>query len=121
VQALSFLAMWAYGQHFRIEKKDKNRMIFDYGVMVDFDQASHASTKDTNLIEGKIQYVGQIQEILQLNFRSFKCVVFKCKWFEGHVNRRIILHDIPSGYYAINSTQYLPQDKDPYVLPQHCS
>lgn len=47
--------------------------------MVDFDQASRASTKDSYLIEGKIQYVGKIQEILQLNFRSFKCVVFKCK------------------------------------------
>ena len=71
--------MWAYGQHFRIEKKDNNIKTFDYGVMVDFDQESHASTKDTNLIEGKIEYVGKIQEILQLNFRSFKCVVFKYK------------------------------------------
>ena len=50
---LSFAAMWAYDQHNIIEKKDKNTMIFDSGVMVDFDQASHASTKDTNLIEEK--------------------------------------------------------------------
>jgi len=35
-------------------------MTFDSGVMVDFDQAIHASTKYTNLIEGKIQYVGKI-------------------------------------------------------------
>lgn len=96
--------MWAYNQHFRIKKKDSNRMTFDYGVMLDFDQASRASTKDTNLIEGKIQYVGKIQEILQLDFRSFKCVLFKCKWFEGFVNRRKMLHDIPSGSYAIDST-----------------
>lgn len=46
--------MWAYGQHLRIEKKDKNRITFDYGVMVDLVQASCASTKDTNLIEEKI-------------------------------------------------------------------
>lgn len=39
-------------------------MTFDYGVRIDFDQASHVSTKDTNLIEGKLQYVEQIQEIL---------------------------------------------------------
>jgi len=118
---LSFLAIWAYSQHFRIEKKDINRMNFDSGVMVDFDQASRASTKHTNLIEGKMQYVGKIQEIIQLNFRSFKCVVFKCKWFERFMNRRLVLHDIPSGYYAINSTRYLPQEKEPLVLPQHCS
>jgi len=39
--------------------------------MVDFDQAICASTKDINLIEGKIQYVRKIQEILQLNFKLF--------------------------------------------------
>ena len=50
--------MWAYGQYFVIEKNDDRRMIFDYGVMVDFDQASHASTKDIYLIERKIKYVG---------------------------------------------------------------
>ena len=31
------------------------------------------------------------------------------------------MHDIPSGYYAIDSTWYLPQEKEPDVLPQHCS
>jgi len=39
--------MWAYGQHFIIEKNDERRMIFYYGVMVDFDQESHASSRDT--------------------------------------------------------------------------
>lgn len=56
-----------------------------------------------------------------MNFRQFKSIVFKCKWFEGYVNRRIILHDIPSGHYANDFTQYLPQEKEPYVLPQHCN
>ena len=56
-----------------------------------------------------------------MNFRSFNCVVFKFKCFKEFVNRRIILHVIPIGYYAIDSTQYLPQEKEPYILPQHCS
>ena len=42
----------------RIEKIDLNREIFDCGVMVDFDQASHASTKDKSLIEGINYSVG---------------------------------------------------------------
>ena len=31
------------------------------------------------------------------------------------------MHDIPTGYYAIDSTRYLPQEKEPYILPQYCS
>jgi len=56
--------MWAYGQHFRIEKIDYNRVIFECEVMVYFDQASHASIKYKNLIEGTLQYVGKIQQII---------------------------------------------------------
>jgi len=29
------------------------------------------------------------------------------------------MHDIPSKYQVIDSTWYLPQGKEPYVLPQH--
>ena len=84
--------MWAYVQHFRIEKIDHNRMIFDCGVMVDFDQRSHASTKDKNFIEGTLQYIKKIQQIIQLNYRPFQCVVFICKWFDT-LDKRTILHD----------------------------
>lgn len=87
--------MWAYGKHFIIEKNDERRMIFDYGVMAYFDQESHASLRDTNLIQGKIKHVGKIQEIIQLVYRSFQCMIFKCKPL-NILDRRTILHDRPS-------------------------
>jgi len=112
--------MWAYGQHFRIEKIDHNRVTFDYGVMVNFHQAIHECKIDKNLIEGTLQHVGKIQQIIQLDYRSFQCVVFICKWFDT-LDRRTILHDDNSEYYLINYIKYLAEDKEPYVLPQHCS
>jgi len=57
VQALSFPTMWEYGQHFRKEKNDERRTTFDCGVIANFDQESHASSRDTNLIQGKLKYV----------------------------------------------------------------
>ena len=107
--------MWAYGQHFRKEKNYERRMIFDCGVMADFDQESHASLRDINLIQGKLKYVGKIQEIIQYDYRSFQCVIFKCKWFDT-LNRRTILYDRPSDYFAINYTCILPNNKEPYIL-----
>jgi len=35
-------------------------MTFDYEVVVSFNQASRASSRDTNQIEGTIQYIGKI-------------------------------------------------------------
>ena len=43
MEALSFPAMWAYGQYFKIETNDERRMIFECGVMANFDQEIHAS------------------------------------------------------------------------------
>ena len=70
-------AMWAYGRHYRVESIDVKRRSFDCGIMVDFKQSSQASSKDKNIIEGNVQYVGKIQEMIELNYRSFKCYIFQ--------------------------------------------
>jgi hypothetical protein len=48
-------------------------------VEVEFEQTSHASHHDQNLIEGKLGYIGKIQEIMQVDLSSFQCVIFCCK------------------------------------------
>jgi len=110
--------MWAYGHHYRVERVDEKRRSFDCGVMVDFKQPSRASSKDKNVIEGNLQYIGKIQEIIELDYRSFKCSIFKRKWYESF--DRTQRHDIHSGLFSIDSSKYLPLDKEPYVLPIHC-
>jgi hypothetical protein len=71
--------MWAYGHHFHTEYVDDGHITQDCGVEVEFDQSSHASHRDQNLIEGKLGYIGKIQEIMQVDFSSFQCVIFCCK------------------------------------------
>ena len=86
--------------------------------MVDFKQSIRASSKYKNIIEGNLQYVGKIQEIIELDYWSFKCSIFKCRWYEAF--ERILKHDTHSGLFSIDSLRYLPKDKEPYVLPIHC-
>jgi len=69
--------MWAYDRHYRVQSIDVKTQSFDYGIMVDFKQSSRASSKDKNIIEGNLQYVGKIQEIIELDYLSFKCCIFK--------------------------------------------
>lgn len=70
--------MWVYDKYFRIEEKVESRVIFYCEVQVDFGQASHVSRRDSNLIQGTLSYVEKIQEMIQLYYRSFQCVIFKC-------------------------------------------
>jgi hypothetical protein len=111
-------AMWAYGRYYRVESIDVKRQPFDCGIMVDFKQSSLANSKDKNIIEGNLHYVGKIQEIIELDYCSFKCCIFKCRWYEAFDRTR--RHDTHSGLFSTNSSRFLPEDKEPYVLPIHC-
>ena len=72
----SFPPMWAYGHHFHTKDVDDGHVTQDYGVEVEFDQSSRVSHHDRNLIGGILGYVEKIQEIIQVEFSSFQCVIF---------------------------------------------
>lgn len=59
----------------------KTRRSFDCGIMVDFKQFRRSCSKDKNIIEQNLQYVGKIQEIIELDYFYFQCSIFECRWY----------------------------------------
>ena len=112
--------MWAYEHHFCTEDADDGHTTKDCGVEVEFDQSSCFSHRDENLIEGKLGYIGKIQEIMQVDFSSFQCIIFKCKWWDtfGQNNVKV---DHDSGLICINSKKILAKMNQPYIFPKHCN
>ena len=74
--------MWAYGHHFRMKNSNDGLMTQDCGVEVNFDQSSRSSHHDQNLVRGTLHYVEKIQEIIEVDFSYFQCVIFRCKWWD---------------------------------------
>jgi hypothetical protein len=97
-----FLSVWENGHHFLTEYANEGHITQDCGVEVDFDQSSHAIHRDENLIEGKLGYIGKIQEIMQVYLSSFQCVIFCCKWWDTF-HHRDVKEDCDSGIICINS------------------
>jgi hypothetical protein len=112
--------MWEYGHHFCIEDVDDGNMTQDCGVEVELDQSSHAGHHDQNLIWGKLGYVEKIQEITRLDFSSFQCVIFRCKWWDTFDHNNVKEYR-DSGMICINSRKMWDEDKEPYVFPKHCN
>jgi hypothetical protein len=82
--------MWAYEHNFFTEYVDEGHVTQYCGVEFQFDQSSCAShSHDENMIEGKLGYIGKIQEIMQMYFSSFQCVTFCCKWCDTFGQRNI--------------------------------
>ena len=78
----SFPSMWAYGHNFCTEDADDGHVTQDYGVEVEFDQSSRVSHHDRNLIGGILGYVSKIKYIIEVDFSSFQCVIFRCRWWD---------------------------------------
>jgi hypothetical protein len=70
-QYQTFNALWSHGRHFRVMNIDKKLLTSDCGVMACFSQDSRASARDVNVINADLDYVGNIVNILKVNFRIF--------------------------------------------------
>jgi hypothetical protein len=117
----AFIPMYVgYVHHFHTEYADEGHITQDCGVKVKLNQSSRASHCDENLIEGKSGYIGKIQQIMQVEFSSFQCVIFCCKWWDTFDQRTVKeYHD--SGLICINSKKMWAGIKEPYVFPKHCN
>jgi hypothetical protein len=57
---------------------------FDNGVATTFDHECRSMP-----ILAKLEYVGWVEEILELNYGILKIVVLLCNWLKGNYNRNI--------------------------------
>ena len=85
---------------------------------VKFEQSSSASHCDRDLIGGMLGHVENIQEIIQVDFSSFQCVIFRCRWWDTF-DRSNVKEDHDSGLICINSRKMCDEIKEPYVFPKH--
>ena len=113
----SFNALWSHGKHFRVSSSDHGRLTFDSGVSAEFLQ--HA----TDLEEGTeyYPYCGTINDIMEVNFRSFVLPLFDVKWYivKPQGPRATVKWD-RNGFYAIDTSKVWPNKNDTLVLPELC-
>ena len=121
MQYQTFNALWSQGRHFRVQKIDKNRVTSDCGVMAMFTQDSRASSKDLNVINAELDYVGNVINILKVHFRIFHFYILDVQWFKVVCRgpQATVRRDA-SGFFQIDSTKIWSDQSDTFVLPQHC-
>ena len=112
--------MWEYGHHFRTENADARNITQDCGVEVEFNQSSRSSHCDQQLVIGTLGYIEKIQEIIEVDFSSFQCVIFRCKWWDTF-DQNNVKEDRDSRKICINCGKMWDEAKDPYVFPKHYS
>lgn len=113
--------MWAYGRHLRIASIDSHRVTMDSCIVAEFEQECQSSMSDVNPMLAKIGYVGVLEKILEVGYRTFKQILLKVKWYQTHYRGLGTTYRLDeSGFYAIDSTKYVSSRIEPYVFPVHC-
>ena len=115
-----YKGMWFKGHHYRVHKVDENRQTFDYGIASYFTIDFQSHVHDANIKTYTIRYYGLVEDILELNFRSFKEVLFNVRWFRNtRVGNHPTTYIHENDFCIIDHTRF-EKTSEPYVFPDQC-
>lgn len=78
LKAMSYWTIYAYGNFICVANAKKHLTINDYGVVATFEQECVLGSNDQRPIIAKLEYVGWVEEILELNYGVLNIVVLLC-------------------------------------------
>ena len=114
--------MWCKGHKFRIKMLDDKMKTLDCGITVVFKVTNISYRSDRHPEETKNSYYGNLEDIIECDFNSFKIVLFEVKWYRLRMHERdpqktVIVH--ANGYTIVN-TRAFELGIEPYFLPSQC-
>lgn len=116
--ATAYRSMYAYGNHFRVRSAEANLTTMDCGVAGKFDQECQAGPRDRNTVRAPVEYVGWVEEILELDYGRVQAIVFLCNWVKAISNGTgPTMKKDEYGFTLINFTRLIPVSAQSFVFP----
>ena len=85
---LSYRSIWSFGRHFRRHGVDVNLKTCDSGI----------ATR-VNTLNGPIDHVGVIEDIMEVTIGGSKDIVLKVNWYEDNINAT------PTLFFSVDTTK----------------
>jgi len=120
--ATSYKSMYAFGNHFRVRSAEQSLKTCDSGMAAMFKQVCRNGIQDVNQVEADVEYVGHIEEILELNYRRHCVVVLVCDFVKA--NYRGQNATIKKDKWGFTLANYERRSgiicRDSFAFPKHC-
>jgi hypothetical protein len=119
--APAYRAMYAYGMHLRIKSAKEEKITSDIGVAFAVWWRSRGWTKDKRSQLESVEYIGWIEEILELDYRNHYYIVLVCSWIPRDMNglNAKVVHNI-YGFVVGNFIHIVPLGLDSFPFPMQC-
>ena len=85
LNAMSYKSIKAYGMHLHCKSIEEHISAFDSGVVVAFNCVYRVGANDLSSLLRKEEYLGWIEENLELNYRNHCMVILACKWVKARM------------------------------------
>jgi len=122
LQAQRFKSMYAYGYHYRVKSaEDSITKTCDSGVAAFFRRPCRSGRRDLNVIDANLEYIGQILEIVELNYGRHCTVLLVCDWVKANYRgRNATVKKDEWGFTLANFNTMVPFGYESFAFPIHC-
>ena len=118
LMAMSYRSIYAYENHFWVRSAEMNLSTRDYGVAATFDQGCQSGPNDRNRIRAAMEYIGWIEEILELDYGRFQVLVLLCNWVQAISNGPgATMQRDDYGFPLVNFNRLIPIYAQSFVFP----
>jgi hypothetical protein len=119
--ATGYRAIYAHGMYLRIREAEEDKITSDSGVAAVVWERIRST--DTNAMDevDNVEYVGSMEEILELSYRSHCCVVLLCSWIPGAQGiRNAKVERDRYGFLLGNFNSTMPVGPKSFAFPTQC-
>jgi hypothetical protein len=121
IVATAYHAMYTYGMHLRIKTTEEEKLCCHSAIAASVWRRNRAIEGFHSGSLESMEYVGWIEEILELNYRSHCCIVLLCSWIptELHQANSKVVRD-RYGFAVGNFQLTIPLGPHSFAFPTQC-
>lgn len=116
--AMRYRSMSSYGYHYRVRSSEEHMKTMDSGIAATFLRECRFGLRDRNPVIAPVEYVGHLEEIIELDYATFRPVVLIGTWVKANYRGATATVKKDSlGFTIANFAQTIPFGRDSFAFP----
>ncbi|KAG0572319.1 hypothetical protein KC19_VG084600 [Ceratodon purpureus] len=118
--AKKYCSLYSYGYHLRVQSAEEHLKTCDSGIAGTFIRACRAGVGDRNIVVAPVEYVGSLDEIIELDYGIFTQVVLVALWIKANYRgTNATMKRDRWGFTLANFNKIIDFGEDSFALPSH--
>ena len=118
--ATSYRGMYAFGNHLQVASAKVGLTTSDSGVVGTFRQPCRYGLCDRRPIVANLEYIGNLEEIIEFNYRGYCTVVLLCSWVrENYRGEHATMKKDKYGFTIANFAKKILIGPESFAFPMH--